>query len=221
MAETSLARMFWNRVEKSALRPAQQLKQHNGWTTLTWREVGEIARELATGLLALGRKKEDAVAILSASRAEWVQADFAIFSVGGVTIPIYPSYPPDLIQYIVNDACCALGVPLVEGSVAALTGQVMSVVPGRTACYRCAFPEPPDEDASADSHKAGVLGAVAGIVGAAQALEAIKLLTGVGTPLVDRILRIDGWTMQRAMFETDRQPGCPSCSRVPAAAQSG
>jgi long-chain acyl-CoA synthetase len=61
-------------------------------------------RELASGLLALGRKKGDAVGILAASRAEWVQADFAIFSVGGVTIPIYPSYPPDLIQYIVNDA---------------------------------------------------------------------------------------------------------------------
>jgi len=63
-----------------------------------------VRRELASGLLALGRKKGDAVGILAASRAEWVQADFAIFSVGGVTIPIYPSYPPDLIQYIVNDA---------------------------------------------------------------------------------------------------------------------
>ncbi|HMB36283.1 MAG TPA: long-chain fatty acid--CoA ligase [Methylomirabilota bacterium] len=104
MAETSLARMFWNRVEKSALRPAQQLKQHKGWTTLTWREVGEAVREIASGLVALGRRPGEAVAILSTSRAEWVQADFAIFSVGGVTIPIYPSYPPDLIQYIVNDA---------------------------------------------------------------------------------------------------------------------
>ena len=61
-------------------------------------------RELAAGLLALGRRKGDAVGILSASRAEWVQADFAIFSAGCVTIPIYPTYPPDLIQYIVNDA---------------------------------------------------------------------------------------------------------------------
>src|SRR5262245_61820099 len=104
MAGTSLARMFWNRVEKSALRPAQQLKQHKGWTTLTWREVGEAVREIASGLVALGRRPREAVAILSTSRAEWVQADFAIFSVGVVTIPIYPSYPPDLIQYIVNDA---------------------------------------------------------------------------------------------------------------------
>src|SRR5499426_149045 len=104
MAETSLARMFWNRVEKSAPRPAQQLKQPTGWKTLTWREVGEAVREIASGLIALGRRPGEAIAILSTSRAEWVQADFAIFSVGGVTIPIYPSYPPDLIQYIVNDA---------------------------------------------------------------------------------------------------------------------
>jgi len=104
MAETSLARMFWNRVEKSAPRPAQQLKQPKGWKTLTWREVGDAVREIASGLIALGRRPGEAIAILSTSRAEWVQADFAIFSVGGMTIPIYPSYPPDLIQYIVNDA---------------------------------------------------------------------------------------------------------------------
>jgi len=86
MAETSLARMFWNRVEKSAPRPAQQLKQPKGWTTLTWREVGEAVREIASGLVALGRRPGEAIAILSTSRAEWVQADFAIFSVVAVTI---------------------------------------------------------------------------------------------------------------------------------------
>lgn len=104
MANVTLASMFWNRVERDGGRPAQQSKEAGVWKTHSWREVGEIVRELATGLLALGRKKEDAVAILSASRAEWVQADFAVFSAGCRTIPIYPSYPPDLIQYIVNDA---------------------------------------------------------------------------------------------------------------------
>jgi long-chain acyl-CoA synthetase len=104
MANVTLASMFWHRVERDGERPAQQSKEGGAWRTRTWREVGEIVRELATGLLAVGRKKGDAIAILSASRAEWVQADFAIFSVGGRTIPIYPTYPPDLIQYIVNDA---------------------------------------------------------------------------------------------------------------------
>jgi long-chain acyl-CoA synthetase len=104
MANVTLASMFWNRVERDGDRPAQQSKEAGAWKTRTWGEVGEIVRELATGLLALGRKKEDAVGILSASRAEWVQADFAGFSAGCRTIPIYPTYPPDLIQYIVNDA---------------------------------------------------------------------------------------------------------------------
>jgi long-chain acyl-CoA synthetase len=104
MANVTLASMFWNRVERDGDRPAQQSKEAGVWKTRTWREVGGVVRELATGLLALGRKKEDAVGILSASRAEWVQADFAGFTAGCRTIPIYPTYPPDLIQYIVNDA---------------------------------------------------------------------------------------------------------------------
>ncbi|HWN92485.1 MAG TPA: AMP-binding protein, partial [Verrucomicrobiae bacterium] len=104
MPETTLPRMFWNRVEKSAARPAQQFKHRGAWRTLTWREVGEAVRELSAGLVALGRRPGEAVGILSASRAEWVQADFAVFTAGCVTIPIYPTYPPDLIQYLVNDA---------------------------------------------------------------------------------------------------------------------
>jgi len=104
MANVTLASMFWHRVERDGDRPAQQSKEGGVWRTRTWGQVGEAVRELATGLLTLGRTKGDAVAILSASRAEWVQADFAVFSAGCRTIPIYPTYPPDLIQYIVNDA---------------------------------------------------------------------------------------------------------------------
>jgi long-chain acyl-CoA synthetase len=104
MAADTLARMFWDRVERSGERPAQQFKQNGGWKTITWQEVGDVVREVTLGLLALGRGKGDAVALLSTSRAEWVQADFAIFSAGCVTVPVYPSYPPDLIAYVVNDS---------------------------------------------------------------------------------------------------------------------
>jgi long-chain acyl-CoA synthetase len=104
MAEDTLARLFWDRVEKGGDRPAQQFKQGGAWQTLTWRQMGQIVRELALGLIALGRQKGDTIALLSASRAEWVQADFAIFSTGGVTVPIYPSYPPDLVAYVISDS---------------------------------------------------------------------------------------------------------------------
>jgi long-chain acyl-CoA synthetase len=104
MAADTLARMFWDRVERSGERPAQQFKHNGGWKTITWREVGDVVREVTLGLLALGRGKGDAVALLSTSRAEWVQADFAIFSAACVTVPVYPTYPPDLIAYVVNDS---------------------------------------------------------------------------------------------------------------------
>src|SRR3989442_6685807 len=104
MAPDTLARMFWDRVDRSGERPAQQFKQSADWKTVTWREVGDVVREVALGLLALGRGKGAAVALLSTSRAEWVQADFAIFSAGCVTVPVYPTYPPDLIAYVVNDS---------------------------------------------------------------------------------------------------------------------
>ncbi len=104
MADDTLARMFWSRVERGGAGPAQQFKRGGTWETLSWRQVGEAVKEVALGLIALGRRQGDAVALLSASRAEWVQADMAIFTAGCVTVPIYPSYPPDLIAYVVNDS---------------------------------------------------------------------------------------------------------------------
>ena len=111
MSDT-LGAMFWSRVEKSSDRPAQMLKRHGAWMTLTWREVGEVVRELALGLIALGRQPGETIGLLSTSRAEWVQADFAIFSAGCVTVPVYPTYPPDLIAYVLND--CGARTVIVE-----------------------------------------------------------------------------------------------------------
>ncbi len=104
MAQDTLARIFWSRVEQSADRPAQMFKRDGAWRTLTWRQVGEVVEDIALGLVALGRQKGEAVALLSTSRAEWVQADMAILSAGCVTVPIYPTYPPDLVAYVVNDS---------------------------------------------------------------------------------------------------------------------
>ncbi len=104
MGEETLARMYWNRVEKSAGLPAQMVKRGGQWQSLTWAETSDAVRELALGLLALGRRRGEAVALLSTSRAEWVQSDFAILTAGCVTIPIYPSYTPAHVAYIVDDS---------------------------------------------------------------------------------------------------------------------
>jgi molybdopterin/thiamine biosynthesis adenylyltransferase len=113
-------------------------------------------------------------------------------------------------RYVVNDACCAQGVPLVEAGVLGFGGLVMSIRPGESACYRCAFPTQPVDAPSC--RDAGVLGSMAGIVGSIQALEAIKLLAGVGEPLLDTILQIDGATMAFTRVATARVPGCPACA---------
>ncbi len=114
-------------------------------------------------------------------------------------------------RYLVNDTCCALGVPLVEAGVLGLSGLVMSIRPGESACYRCAFPNEPEPASVPSCREAGALGALGGIVGSLQALEAIKLLTGVGEPLLDAILQLDGATSVPMVIATLRREDCPAC----------
>jgi adenylyltransferase/sulfurtransferase len=123
-------------------------------------------------------------------------------------------------RYLVNDACCAQGVALVEGGVLGFTGLVMSIWPGLSACYRCAFPVEPAPGSVPTCREAGVLGAMAGVVGSLQALEALKLLAGLPEPLLDGFLQIDGADLSFTRVATSRREGCPACARVPAASQS-
>ncbi len=123
-------------------------------------------------------------------------------------------------RYVVNDACCAQRVPLVEAGVLGFDGLVLSIRPGESACYRCAFPTEPPAGSVPSCREAGVLGATAGIVGSIQALEAIKLLTGVCEPLTDRLLQLDAATMEQTLVTTRRRPDCPACGQLPDARQS-
>ena len=123
-------------------------------------------------------------------------------------------------RYLVNDACCAQRVPLVEAGVLGFDGLVLSIRPGESACYRCAFPTEPPPGAVPSCREAGVLGATAGVVGSIQALEAIKLLTGVGDPLLDRILQWDARTMEQTIVATARRDDCSACGHLKAAPQS-
>ncbi len=100
----TLAELFWQRATASASRPAQLVRRGGVWTPVSWAEVGMVTREVALGLLALGHRAGDVVAILARSRPEWVETDFAVFSIGGITVPIYPTYLSDRIAHIVADA---------------------------------------------------------------------------------------------------------------------
>jgi adenylyltransferase/sulfurtransferase len=115
-------------------------------------------------------------------------------------------------RYVVNAACCAARVPLVEAGVLGVSGLVMSIKPGRTACYRCAFPvEPHDAPRCAD---AGVLGPAAGVIGSLQALEALKLLTGVAPPIADGFLQVDLATAEFLRVRAGRRDDCPDCANL-------
>jgi adenylyltransferase/sulfurtransferase len=114
-------------------------------------------------------------------------------------------------RYDVNAACCDARVPLVEGGVVGWSGLVMAIRPGETACYRCAFPEPPPPGSVPTCAEAGVLGPSAGVIGSLQALEALKLLTGAGTPLTDAFLQVDLADHATLRVAVRRRPDCPDC----------
>jgi molybdopterin/thiamine biosynthesis adenylyltransferase len=113
-------------------------------------------------------------------------------------------------RYAVNAACCAAGVPLVEAGVSGLSGMVMTIRPGETACYRCAFPQPPPDAPSCA--EVGILGPAAGVVGSLQALEAVKLLAGLPDPLTDAFLQIDLADASFLRVRVRKREDCADCA---------
>ncbi len=118
-------------------------------------------------------------------------------------------------RYLVNDACVLLRKPLVHGGVVHLGGQVLTILPGQGACFRCAFPEPPQPGAIPSCQEAGVLGSAAGIIGTLMAHEALKVLLGLGQPLVNRLLVFDGHMSRFREVPLRRQADCAVCSDAP------
>lgn len=112
---------------------------------------------------------------------------------------------------LINDACVRGEKPFCHGAVIRFYGQIMTILPGKTACYRCAFPQVPDPEKAPDARKLGVLGAVPGVIGCLQALEAIKYLTGAGEMLTDRLLTFDGLDMEFQTVMLKRRDDCPAC----------
>lgn len=118
-------------------------------------------------------------------------------------------------RYLVNDACVLLGKPLVHGGVVHVRGHVMTILPRQTACFRCVFPEPPAPGAIPSCQDAGVVGAVAGVLGSLMAHEALKLLLGLGEPLTNRLLVFDGTTSRCREVTVRRNTACAVCGQTP------
>lgn len=117
-------------------------------------------------------------------------------------------------KFVVNDAAVRCGRPLVHGGIVRFLGQLMTILPGRSACYRCLFGAPPEASDVPSCQDAGVLGSLAGTIGLLQAAEAIRYLTGIGTLLTDRLLTYDALTGRWRQVRLRRNPACSACGTI-------
>lgn len=119
-------------------------------------------------------------------------------------------------KFLINDACVMADKPFSHAGILRFKGQLMTVIPHQSPCYRCVFKTMPPKDAIPTCKQAGVIGAMAGVIGSLQALEAVKFLTGAGQLLTGKLLTFDALTMK---FHTVKLPprgdGCAVCSDHP------
>src|SRR5436190_6705327 len=119
-------------------------------------------------------------------------------------------------RYLSNDVCVFAGKPNVYGSVFRFEGQTTVFAPQLGGpCYRCLFPEPPPPESVPNCAQAGVLGVLPGIIGMLQTIEAIKLIVGIGEPLIGRLVHFDALKVQFRELKLRRDPQCPVCGENP------
>jgi sulfur-carrier protein adenylyltransferase/sulfurtransferase len=114
-------------------------------------------------------------------------------------------------RYLTNDACVLLGKPNVYGSIFRFEGQASVFATADGPCYRCLFPEPPPPGLVPSCAEGGVLGVLPGLIGTIQASETIKLLLGIGEPLIGRLLLVDALATRFHTVKLRRDPACPAC----------
>jgi adenylyltransferase/sulfurtransferase len=118
-------------------------------------------------------------------------------------------------RYLTNDACVLLGKPNAYGSIFRFEGQASVFATKAGPCYRCLYPEPPPPGLVPSCAEGGVLGVLPGIIGVIQATEAIKLITGIGEPLIGRFLLYDALRMRFRELKVPKDPDCPVCGTRP------
>lgn len=118
-------------------------------------------------------------------------------------------------KFLVNDACVMENIPLSHGGILRFDGQTMTIVPNESSCYRCSFRSPPPPDAVPTCSQAGVLGAIAGMLGTIQAAEALKFITGAGSLLTNTLLTFNAKTMAFRKINLKKQDDCPVCGKKP------
>ena len=186
-------------------------------------DYSNLQRQIIHGTPDVGRPKLDSArdrlnainpevtivphdAALSSSNALDILRDYDIIVDGTDNFPT---------RYLVNDACVLLGKPNVYGSIFRFEGQASVFATKDGPCYRCLYPEPPPPGLVPSCAEGGVLGILPGVVGTIQATEAVKLIIGVGEPLVNRFLIYDALRMRFRELKLRRDPECPVCGENP------
>jgi hypothetical protein len=118
-------------------------------------------------------------------------------------------------RYLMNDVSIKQGIPWIYGACVGAQGRVMTILPTKTACLRCVFPDPPKGNELETCDTAGVLGPAVGVVASIQALEAIKILSGNESAIAAQLLTLDLWNnrIQPMNLAEARNPNCPCCGR--------
>jgi molybdopterin/thiamine biosynthesis adenylyltransferase/rhodanese-related sulfurtransferase len=187
-------------------------------------EVSNLQRQVLFGQSDVGRPKLEAARdrlmdinphlevrlhreMFTAANAREIAADYDVIIDGTDNFPT---------RYLSNDTAAWLGKPNVYGSILRFEGQVAVFAPHLDApCYRCMSPAPPKPGLVPSCAEGGVLGVLPGLVGTLQALEAIKLITGMGQPLIGKLLHVDTLTLRFRTFNLRRDPDCPVCGDNP------
>ena len=118
-------------------------------------------------------------------------------------------------KFLINDACVMAKKPFTHAGIIRFQGQLMTYVPGEGPCYRCIFKNPPPKDAVPTCKQAGVIGAMAGVIGCLQAMEAVKYITGAGRLLTGYLLTYDGLKAEFRKIKLPNDPDCAVCGKNP------
>ena len=182
-------------------------------------DASNLQRQILHNMDRIGdRKVDSAKKTITALNPDVVVETFDVRLGADNVLEIFDGY--DLIvdgtdnfptRYLVNDASLLKRIPVVHGSIFRFEGQVTVFDPYNGPCYRCLIPEPPPAELAPSCAEAGVLGVLPGIIGSIQAVEAIKMLLGLGDPLVGRLLAYDALEETFRTFKVRRDPSCPAC----------
>lgn len=186
-------------------------------------DLSNLQRQILHGVEDVGRPKVQSAADALASvnpDARVIQHQTALSSENAFQILRDYDYVVDgtdnfATRYLINDAAVMLGKTVVHGSIFQFDGQMTVFRPKEGPCYRCLFPTPPPPGAVPSCAEAGVLGVLPGIVGTIQAMETLKLILGIGNPLVGRLLIFDALEMEFSEVKIRRDPRCPVCGDSP------